>query len=58
LKSGSQQVLTSLNMFSKMFPIASHFYPICFAHNYPLFTYICGLKWKVSKYRNFYYGSF
>jgi hypothetical protein len=30
------------NVFLKMFPIASHFHPICFAQNFPLFTYIIG----------------
>jgi hypothetical protein len=29
-----------------MFPIAPHFYPICFAQSYPLFTYIGGAKTK------------
>lgn len=34
------------------------FYPISFAHNYPLFTSISGLIWNASQNRNFYFGSF
>jgi hypothetical protein len=32
----------SLSMFFSEFPIASHFYPICFGKCYPPFTYIVG----------------
>jgi hypothetical protein len=33
-----------LNVILKLFPIAPHFYPICFAKSCPLFTYAAGPK--------------
>ncbi len=39
------------NVFLKMFPIASHFHPICFAKKFPLFTYIIGPNGRHYVYR-------
>ncbi len=36
------------NVFLNMFPIAPHFYPICFTQSCPLFTYICRPKGRHS----------
>jgi hypothetical protein len=46
---GGVMAKISQSMFSE-FPIASHFYPICFGIYYPPFTYIGGPKGRATLY--------
>ncbi len=43
-----QRVPKFLTCSPKKFPIAPHFYPICFGKYCPPFTYIGGPKWRIS----------
>jgi len=56
--SGSHYVPQVPNVFSHMFSITPHFYPICFGKCSPLFTYIGGPKERNSIFQNktFYSG--